>query len=79
MFGYVTKKEAIEKGFTHHGRYYRIPVYISLDNDFEVTAKWIPFDYLIEFVCYIEIVFCYLFNPEQEGFKFEVGKELKED
>lgn len=29
LFGYTTEKEAAEEGFTHHGSYYGIPLWMT--------------------------------------------------
>ncbi len=77
MLGYMSKKKAIEEGFTNHGKYYGIPVYIRNDVEFEVNAKWYPMNYLVEFLAYLEMLLGPYVRPEQEGFKFLMGPELR--
>ncbi len=77
VLGYINAKEAVKRGFTNHGKYYGIPVYIRDDIEFEVTAKWVPLDILIELVTYIEMIIASIFFPEREGFMFLVGPKIE--
>ena len=56
MFGYMTEREAAEKGFTHNGKYYFLPIYIN--PDFQMVAvKFMPFDYLFDLLWWFELNF----------------------
>ena len=77
VLGYINGKEAVSRGFTNHGKYYGIPLYIKNDVEFEVTAKWMPMDFLIEYICYIEMFIASIFFPEREGFMFLMGPKIE--
>lgn len=78
MLGYMTKKEALTLGFTHHGSYYGIPIWISDDDIPMVAAKWAPFELVISVVHYIEGFMWPVFFPhEQPGFQFYYKDSIK--
>jgi hypothetical protein len=78
MLGYMTKKEALTIGFTHHGSYYGIPIWISDDYIPMVAAKWAPMEYLMTFFHIMEGLMHSYFHPEDEpGFEFYFGKPIK--
>ena len=54
MFGYMTKKEALELGFTHNGTYYGIPIYITPGEYPRVSVKFLPFEYVFDFFSWLE-------------------------
>lgn len=80
--GYITKKKALALGFTHHGSYWGIPVY--MDNDEYcplICAKWIPLYCIFPLVETIEyILFFIVFQHEETYFRFtKKGKIVLED
>jgi len=79
MLGYMTKKQAIYSGMTHHGSYYCIPVWMAPnDPDFLCCAKWYPFEFLISMLHDIEGFFRSMLFPYDEAcFQFKVGEEIK--
>lgn len=78
MLGYITEKEAFELGFTHHGKYYGIPIWCAPENDMMVATKFFPFEYLMTAFCYIEGFLHAAFLPDQEPyFMFLVTDEIK--
>lgn len=76
--GYITEKEASAEGFTHHGRYFGIPVWIAPDNqDFTVAAKWAPLEYVMTAVLHLErFVRPIIFPDDEPCFQFSVLKEI---
>lgn len=55
MLGYMTEKEALSHGFTHHGRYYGIPVWMSDKVGCPaVVAKWAPMELVMSLFHVIE-------------------------
>ena len=80
MLGYLTETNAIEEGYTHHGRYYRIPVWIELgydENDFAMAAKWLPMEIAIIIMHHIEGLITSIFYPGAEPmFKVAVGPKI---
>lgn len=75
----MTAKQALEAGFTHHGLYYGIPVYIGdlefKDNHPVVVATKHPLmGYVFNFVAIIE----WLFTPPGGKSLFLIGPEIKE-
>lgn len=47
MLGYMGKSEALAIGFTHQGRYYGIPLWITDSQRPMIVAKWAPMEVLI--------------------------------
>jgi hypothetical protein len=76
MLGYMTKKEALAIGFTHHGSYYGIPVWITEDYFPMVAAKWSPLEYVMTLFHYVE-AFIQSLSMEDRGFMFHVGPPIK--
>lgn len=54
MTWYMSKAEALNEGFTHNGSYFGIPVYMTLENEPIVAAKFMPFEYLMPIFMHIE-------------------------
>lgn len=78
MLGYITEKQALEIGFTHHGSYYGIPIWISDDAYPLVAAKWAPMEYLITAGHYIEGFIQSVFYPnDEQGFIFQFNRPIK--
>lgn len=78
MLGYMTAKEAVSHGFTHHGSYYGIPCWIAPDAGFMVATKWAPLEHLMTIFHVIEGILGATFFPEREpAFKFMVGEEIR--
>lgn len=69
MLGYMTEKEALKAGMTHHGSYYGIPLWMGeIDSDAPfVFAKWAPLDLLIGLFSMIEgLIFPLVHGPDAE-------------
>lgn len=78
MFGYMTKREAIENGFTHEGKYFGIPCWIAPDIGFLVAAKWAPMEYVMSAFHVIEGVIRGVMYPDDEPcFQFLLGHEIE--
>ena len=83
VFGYMTKQEALNTGFTHHGRYFGIPLWVASegippDRMFAAATKWAPLEYLMTFFHYIEDALRPLMFPDEEpAFQFLVGERIK--
>lgn len=79
MFGYMTAQEALKNGFTHHGKYYGIPVWLAPDDpDFPVATKWEPFEHLMILAHHLEgIIQATCFPDDEPSFCFLVGDPIK--
>lgn len=77
MFGYITKEEARSAGFTHHGLYYGVPIWISDDACPMVAAKWAPMEFMITVGHYIEHFMQSLHPDCDRGFLFYYGKRIE--
>lgn len=73
---YTTEKKAKQYGFTHHGRYYGVPVWIALSDEPTVTAKFAPFNYLVELFSYMEELLSPLVRLEG-GYQFWIGRPIE--
>lgn len=78
MLGYMTIKEARSLGFTHHGKYYGIPLWIGdPDGEFRVATKWMPMEYVMTVFHYIEAFIRPMMFPDDEpSFQFQVGHPI---
>lgn len=79
MLGYMTAKEAKKNGFTHHGSYFGIHVWIGdPEREFMVAAKWAPLELAMSAAHFIEGFLQSMFFPEREpGFQFFVGSPIR--
>ena len=78
MLGYMTAKEAVAAGFTHYGKYFGIPVWVTPDKDFMVATKWAPMEYVMAVAHYVEWFLRSMFYPEEEPcFQFLLGAEIE--
>jgi len=79
MLGYMTKKTALGHGFTHHGSYYGIPIWIgNFDSECPVvSAKAVWLDPVMDLFSYVESVVRSVAYPDREpSFCFRVGKAI---
>lgn len=74
MLGYMTARDALEQGFTHHGEYFGIPVWLGNPGEgMMVAAKWAPMEYVMTIAHYVEGFLRSVFFPDQEPvFQFVV-------
>jgi hypothetical protein len=79
MVGYMTAVEAKAQGFTHHGKYFGIPVWIgNPGEEMLVATKWAPMEYVMSAFHVAEGVLRSFFFPEDEpSFQFLVGAEIE--
>jgi len=76
MLGYMTAKQAKAFGFTHHGKYFGIPVWIGdPDGETMVATKWAPLEYAMSVTHYIEGAIHSLRGTEP-SFMFVLGPEI---
>lgn len=72
IFGYMTAKEARSHGFTHHGSYFGIPVWITPED-----AE--PMDHVMTVAHYVEgFLRSTMFPYDEPGFQFSIGKRIEE-
>ena len=82
MFGYMTAREALAAGFTHHGSYYGVPCWIGgLDTPpsewLMVATKWAPMEYVMTFFHHVEGTLRPLLFPDDEpAFQFKVMQPI---
>lgn len=78
MLGYMTARDTIAQGFTHHANYYGIPLWVTPDDDFMVAVKWYPLDYLMTLFIAIEGMMREARYPHEEPvFQFTLGEAIK--
>lgn len=79
MLGYMTKKEALEEGFTHHGYYRFLPIWFAEregDPDCALVAAKIAWlDWLFYPLQWWE-GFMHAINGTEPTFKFKVGDPI---
>lgn len=75
--GHMTADEALKRGFTHHGKYYGIPVWLAPDDpDFPVVTKWAPLEGVMTAIGFFECIFRLIFGDE-ELFQFLVTGKIE--
>lgn len=78
MLGYMTEKEAVAAGFTHHGKYFGTPCWVAPDNGFMVATKWAPMEYAMTAAHYAEGFLRSVFFPDDEPrFQFLLGGKIE--
>lgn len=76
MLGYMTAREAKRQGFTHHGKYYGIPVWIGDPHGHcMVATKWAPLEPLMTLWHHVEGLIHFMRGTEP-SFMFLVGREI---
>lgn len=80
MFGYTTAKQALTLGYTHHGKYFGIPVWLAPnDPEFPVQTKWTPLELAFTAAMWIEQFLACNFFPEREpSFQFWIGDPIEQ-
>lgn len=85
VFGYMTAEKAKVIGFTHHGSYYGIPVYLGFTGDPQtdmeeepvVAVKWMPMYLVFDLFAALEqAVRLTMFLEDEPVFQFKVGEPL---
>lgn len=79
MLGWMTKKQAIKEGFTHHGSYYGIPLYMTEGDMPIVCPKHYAFEYLMDLAMVIEgLLFPLIHGADAEPvFMFKIGDKIE--
>lgn len=77
MFGFMTKDEALKAGFTHHGSYYGIPLWITDSETPMVATKWEPLEYVMTMFHYIEGFIQSCQEEGMRGFLFRIGPPIE--
>lgn len=79
MLGYLTAKQAKKEGFTHHGSYYGIPVWMSDDPEAPmICTKWAPLELAMTIGHYIEGLLWPLLHPDEEPlFMLKMGAPIE--
>lgn len=76
MLGYMNAQTAKAEGFTHHGSYYGIPVWMSDDdNNPMVATKWAGFEPVMTCFHYVEAV-CNALLDREPTFMFKLGQPI---
>jgi len=80
MLGYMTPTQAKAEGFTHHGSYFGLPVWIGDPGEgMMVATKWAPLECLMTAFHYIDGFIRMVFFPSDEPmFQFKVGRQIGE-
>ena len=77
VFGYISASEALSYWFTHHGKYYGIPVWIAPDAGFMVATKWELAEPVMIVATWIEGFLLSVFYPDDEPtFQFLLGPKI---
>jgi len=84
MLGYMSANKASAEGFTHHGKYFGIPVWLgdidNQDGGLMVATKWAPMEFLMTAAHHIEGTLRPLLFPHSEpAFQFLVGAAIGSD
>jgi hypothetical protein len=66
MFGYMDQNKAIQVGFTHQGKYYGIPLWITDSQRPMIVAKWYPMEHIISFLQQSEVFIKSRFFPSRK-------------
>jgi hypothetical protein len=82
--GYMTARDALANGFTHHGKYFGIPCWIggldATDGGLRVAAKWAPLEAVMTLFHHIECALrSVMFPDEQPVFQFLIGKPIAKE
>lgn len=81
MMGYMTASQALANGFTHHGKYFGIPVWIgALESEGPVVAtKWAPLEYIMPLASWLEQTLAQIMFPDREPvFQFALGAPIEQ-
>lgn len=76
MLGYMNEAEAKAAGFEFHGSYYGIPVWMTIEPETVVAAKWAPMEYLMTAMHHIE-QFINFVTGREASFCFAIVREIQ--
>lgn len=71
----MTEQEASEHGFTHHGRMFSVPCWVTDGEAPMVAAKFLPFDWWI-LLCTRFAQLMFSFGFDGPGFPVGIGKPI---
>jgi hypothetical protein len=54
LIGYVSAAKAAADGYTHHGKYCGLPIWIKAAQEPEIAFKWAPLDHVIKAIVWID-------------------------
>lgn len=79
--GYLTATEALADGFTHHGKYFGVPLWVGNVDDegggLLVATKWAPLEYVMTAMHHIEGTLRPLLFPDDPPvFQFLIGAPI---
>lgn len=79
MLGYTNSKQALAEGYTHHGHYFGIPVWIGEpDGEFRVKVKHVLLEHVMDAATCVEAFLRGVFRPDDPpGFQFRLGSEIE--
>lgn len=79
MIGYLNAAAALTAGYTHHGKYFGIPLWLGdvHGETLKVRTKWAPMEPLLHLALHIESFMAPILYPHDErGFMFQLGKPI---
>lgn len=78
MLGFMSKQEALSLGYTNHGKYFGLPVYLADDGPgLMVTAKCKWLNWAVDVIATVEGILRDTFRPQDPpGFQFWVGPRI---
>ncbi len=78
MFGYMTESFAKDEGFTHHGKYFGIPIWMTVEECPMIATKWQPLEYLMSAFHVIEGFMHSILYPDSDNcFQLSVIKPIE--
>jgi hypothetical protein len=78
LVGYIPAAQALAQGFTHHGKYFGLPIWLTAEEGPAIACKWAPLEHLLPVVMWIEGTLRELFFPEREpAFQILQGPAIK--
>lgn len=77
LLGYMTEAEAKQEGFTHHGSYYGIPLWVGEPGDgMMVATKWAPMEFVMSLFHGIE-AFMNTMLGNEPSFMFRIHGDIQ--
>lgn len=78
VLGYISEARALAGGYTHHGKYFGLPIWMSGGECPNIAAKWAALDWLFPVIVWIEQTLRELFFPDRgPGFQIWMGPPIK--
>jgi len=80
MFSYLTKEDLLRQKFTHHGRYYGLPIWIGDhgdDKQFMIAPKYKFTGKIMHLMMGADEIIQFFTRPGEEySLKFFIGREI---